>query len=66
MADVERRGRPRSPEPKTLVLRIRVTPSQRDTLQACAELNQLASISAFVREAIDEAASDCLEAPIFR
>lgn len=53
-------------DPKTVVLRIRVTLAQRESLEACATLNQLSSISAFVREAIDEAASDCLDEPIFR
>lgn len=59
----ERRGRPRAEEP-TRPIRIRITVTQRQKLTAIASLNGL-TLSAFVREAIAEAAADCSDDRIF-
>lgn len=59
-----RRGRPRAEDP-TETFTIRITRTQRLKLTAVASMNGL-SLSAFVREAIDEAAADCSDDGIFR
>jgi predicted HicB family RNase H-like nuclease len=59
-----RRGRPRSEDP-TETFTIRITRTQRQKLTVVASLNGL-SLSAFIREAIDEVAADCSDDRIFR
>lgn len=61
----DRRGRPKSEHPHSQFLVIRLTASQRTRLRAVASLNGV-GLSAFVREAIDEAVLDCADDPIFR
>ena len=58
-------SRPPSPEPATIVLTFRVTPSQWLDLRAIAEDNQ-SRLSSFIREAIDEAVQDYRDRPVFR
>jgi hypothetical protein len=60
-----RRGRPRTPDPRTVIVKIRLTVSQRERLSSIASLNGL-NQTAFIRQAIDEAVSDCSDDPLFR
>jgi hypothetical protein len=59
-----RRGRPPGPAPMVVVLKLRVTAEQRDRITAIASLNSLGR-SAFIRQAINDAAADCTDDPIF-
>jgi uncharacterized protein (DUF1778 family) len=60
----KRRGRPRSPEPLSQYVVIRLTADQRARLDEIAALNHQ-SATAFVRQALDEATADCSDRRIF-
>jgi hypothetical protein len=60
-----RRGRPPLDEPRSVVVKIRLTLTQRQRLCSIASLNGL-NQTAFIRQAIDEAVSDCSDDPLFR
>ncbi len=59
-----RRGRPPLAESRNVIAKVRLTLSQRARLDAVASLNGL-DRSSFIRQAIDEAVSDCSDEPLF-
>lgn len=60
----ERRGRPRLAGAMGAFLKIRITPAQHQRITAVASLNGL-DRSSFIRQAIDQAALDCTDDPVF-
>lgn len=53
-------GRPVRDEAQSVVVRVRLSPSEVARLKEAARVNRQ-SASAFMREAIEEASADCLE-----
>lgn len=58
-------GRPRLDDARRGKLRVKASDDEKRRLAEIARLNQQ-TVSDFVREAINEAAADCSDTPIFR
>lgn len=59
-----RRGRPPVEDPATIIVTMRVKPAEWVDLRDLAHLNQQ-PVSAFIRVAINQAALDCRDEPVF-
>lgn len=59
------RGRPPVAEPATIIITMRVSPTEWVDLRQLATVNQQ-PLSAFIRCAINQAALDCRDDPVFR
>ena len=60
---MDRGGRPPSGDPATIVVTLRVSPSEWIALRDLAESNQQ-RLSEFLRSAINAAALDCRDSPV--
>lgn len=62
--DRPHRGRPPTEDPATIIVTMRVSSSEWVDLRDLARLNQQ-HLSAFIRAAINQAAFDCRDEPVF-
>jgi DNA invertase Pin-like site-specific DNA recombinase len=63
--DRRRGGRPLKPDARRMVLKFRVSESERSEIERIAKLNDQ-TLTEFIQEAISEAISDCCESTTFR
>jgi hypothetical protein len=64
MSSTRKRGRPRSTDPATSMIQVRVTPGQRLELRRVAEDNRT-HVSGVIREAVNEYVADYRERRVF-